>query len=178
MLGSLGEQALLASAEQPAATRLAVRACAVLGRLVAMPEPGAAFPSFLNNRAVSGQAAEALLRLCSDGTRTAASSPAPGQPFRAAHVHTWVVPADWQTDGDNYDTLWISHTVAEVVRRLRDLCEGEAATGAHAEVLGLVEGLGAARSGSPFAQVEGRVEAEGVHRAEEVLRPREELRAP
>ena len=154
VLGSLGEQALRASAEQPAATHLVVRACAVLSRLVAMPEPGAAFPSFLNDRAVTGQAAEALLRLCSDGTRTVASSPAPGQPFRAAHVHTWVVPADWQTDGDdNYDALWISHTVAEAVRRLRNLCEGEAATGAHVEVLGLVEGLGAARSESHFAPV-------------------------
>ena len=58
---------------------------------------------------VRGEASNALLRLCSDATHVAASTPA-----------TRKVPVDWQNPGPEFNG--VRSNVAEALRRLKGLC--------------------------------------------------------
>jgi hypothetical protein len=105
LLSALGTAALLESGDG----EIAVRACSVLLKLASTPEPGVAFPSYLGHTVVRGEASNALLRLCSDATHVAASTPA-----------TRKVPVDWQNPGPEFNG--VRSNVAEALRRLKGLC--------------------------------------------------------
>ena len=111
LLSALGTAALLGCGDGDAKQRraLAVRACSVLLKLASIPEPGVCFPSYLGHTAVTGEASNALLRLCSDATHVAASTPA-----------TRKVPVDWQNPGPEFNG--VRSNVAEALRRLKGLC--------------------------------------------------------
>ena len=135
-LAALGEAALrqaatLTNGAERSVSSLAVRATTVIAGLAcAEEEPGVAFPSFLGHTVVCGQAAVALLQLCSDPQRVGASTPSRRE-----------VPEDWQNPGPKFNA--VSQTVAEALRRLRSLvAEGplESAPG-RAEMLALLEGV-------------------------------------
>lgn len=105
LLSALGTAALLESGDG----EIAVRACSVLLKLASTPEPGVVFPSYLGHTVVTGEASNALLRLCSDATHVAASAPA-----------TRKVPVDWQNPGPEFNG--VRSNVAEALRRLKGLC--------------------------------------------------------
>lgn len=111
VLSALGTAALLGCGkmEREEQLALAVRACEVLLTLTSIPEPGVAFPSYLGHTVVTGEASSALLRLCSDATFVAASTPAARK-----------VPVDWQNPGPEFNT--VRSNVAEARRRLEGLC--------------------------------------------------------
>ena len=111
LLSALGTAALLGCGEMEREEQiaLAVRACEVLLTLTSSPEPGVAFPSYLGHTVVTGEASSALLRLCSDATFVAPSTPAARK-----------VPVDWQNPGPEFNT--VRSNVAEARRRLDGLC--------------------------------------------------------
>ena len=90
-----------------------------------------AFPSFLGHTVVTGEAAGALVRLCSDPDLVDASTP--------AHRN---VPEDWQNPGPKFNS--ISQSIAEGLRRLRGLVSateaGDELAAGRRQLLAVLEG--------------------------------------